>query len=55
VIEKELRALFAVMLAYVILHFVGLPNWQERWAALFYLVCGICAATLVKHQGRTTV
>jgi hypothetical protein len=54
-IEKELRALFAVMLAYVILHFVVLPNWQERWVALFYLVCGICAATLVKGQGRTTV
>jgi hypothetical protein len=55
VIEKELRALFAVMLAYVILHFVVLPDWQERWVALFYLVCGICAATLLKHQGRTTV
>lgn len=55
VIEKQLRALFAVMLAYAILHFVVLPNWQERWVALFYLVCGICAATLVKHQGRRTV
>ncbi len=54
-IEKELRALFAVMLAYAILHFVVLPNWQERWVALFYLVCGICAATVVKRQGRTTV
>jgi hypothetical protein len=55
VIEKELRALFAAMLAYGILHFVVLPNWQERWVALFYLACGICAATLVKHQERTTV
>ena len=55
VIEKELRALFAAMLAYVILHFVVMPNWQERWVALFYLACGICAATLVKHQERTTV
>jgi hypothetical protein len=55
VIEKQLRALFAVMLAYVILRFVVMPNWQERWVALFYLVCGICAATLVRHQGRTTV
>jgi hypothetical protein len=53
-IEKEMRALFAVMLAYVILHFVVLPNWQERWVALFYLVCGICAATAVKRQGRTS-
>ena len=55
VIEKELRALFAVMLAYVILHFVVLPNWQERWVALFYLVGGISAATLVNRRGRTTV
>ena len=52
-IEKELRVLFGVMLAYVILHFVVLPNWQERWVALFYLVCGIFAATVVKRQGRT--
>jgi hypothetical protein len=55
VIEKQLRALCAVMLADVILHFVVLPNWQEGWVALFYLACGICAATLVKHQERTTV
>ena len=46
---KELRALFGVTLAYVILHFVVLPNWQERWVALFYLVCGICAAATVQR------
>ena len=49
VIRKELRALFGVTLAYVLLHFVVLPNWQERWVALFYLVCGICAATTVRR------
>ena len=53
--EKELRALFGVALAYVILHFVILPNWQERWVALFYLVCGICAATAVRRERRTQV
>ena len=51
-IAKELRALFGVTLAYVILHFLVLPNWQERWVALFYLVCGICAAgTLQRARG----
>jgi len=46
-VAKELRALFAVTLSYVVLHFLVLPNWQERWVALFYIVCGICAATAV--------
>jgi len=53
--KKELRVLFGATLAYVILHFVVLPNWQERWVALFYLVCGICAATAMKREGRAHV
>lgn len=53
VIEKELRALFAVMLAYMILHFVVLPNWQERWLALSYLACGICSRRIMpKSRSR---
>jgi len=46
-VSSRLRALFGVTLAYVILHFLVLPNWQERWVAIFYLCCGICAALTV--------
>ena len=46
--ERRMRLLFGVALAYVCLHFVILPNWQERWVGVFYLCCGICAATTVE-------
>jgi hypothetical protein len=42
---KQMRVLFAVSLAYASLHFLVLPNWQERWFGLFYLSMGVCAAT----------
>jgi hypothetical protein len=34
-----------VTLASASLHFLVLPNWQERWCGLFYLFKGVCAAT----------
>jgi hypothetical protein len=37
------RSLFTVSLAYVVLHFVILPNWQERWVGVFYLSMGVCS------------
>jgi hypothetical protein len=43
------RGLFCVALAYILLHFLILPNWQERWAAVFYLSMLVCA---VSAQGR---
>jgi hypothetical protein len=46
-VSTRLRALFGVTLGYVILHFLVLPNWQERWVAIFYLCSGICAAATV--------
>jgi hypothetical protein len=46
------RNLFGVALAYVLLHFVILPNWQERWVAVFYLSMLVCA---VSAQGETDV
>jgi hypothetical protein len=52
VASTRMRALFGVTLAYVLLHFVILPNWQERWVAVFYLCCGICAATTVSKADR---
>ncbi len=45
VVSKRMRVLFLVALAYVVLHFLVLPNWQERWFGLFYLSMGVCAAT----------
>ena len=42
--SKRTRMLFAVSLAYLLLHFLILPNWQERWFGVFYLSMGVCAA-----------
>ncbi len=42
---KRLRAFAIVTLAYAFLHFVLLPNWQDRWFAVLYLACGILAAS----------
>ena len=47
IVTKRMRGLFYVTLAYVGLHFLVLPNWQERWFGLFYLSTGVCAATTV--------
>ena len=41
--SERARILFAVTLAYVILHFLVLPNWQERWVGVFYLSMTVCA------------
>lgn len=47
VVSRRMRVLFAVATAYVCIHFLILPNWQERWFGLFYLSMGVCAATSV--------
>jgi hypothetical protein len=41
---KRTRPFFAVTLGYVFLHFLILPNWQERWFGVFYLSMAVCAA-----------
>jgi hypothetical protein len=38
------RVLVGTTLAYVALHFLLLPNWQERWVVVFYLSAIVCAA-----------
>jgi hypothetical protein len=38
------RVLVATTLAYVALRFLVLPNWQERWVAVFYPSAMVCAA-----------
>lgn len=42
---RGLRRLLYVSLAYVGLHFIILPNWQERWVGVFYLCCGVGAVS----------
>ena len=41
---KRMRSVAAVTLFYVLLHFVVLPNWQERWFGVFYLSMIVAAA-----------
>ena len=41
---KRMKSVAAVAFAYVLLHFVVLPNWQERWFGVFYLAMGVVAA-----------
>jgi hypothetical protein len=52
IVLRRMRGLFAVTLAYVLLHFLVLPNWQERWFGVFYLSMAVCAATAVKAAER---
>jgi len=48
---KRMRSVAAVTLAYVLLHFLLLPNWQERWFGVFYLAMAVAAAeTLQMHK-----
>jgi hypothetical protein len=49
---RRMRTLFWVALAYVGLHFLILPNWQERWVGIFYLCCGVCAAATLSRAQR---
>ncbi len=40
-LSRKARPLIAVSTASVALHFIILPNWQERWFGVFYLSMGI--------------
>ncbi len=51
-VSRRMRVLFVVNLTYVVLHFVVLPNWQERWVGLFYLSMGICAAAMAGEVAK---
>ncbi len=48
--SSRLKSLFWIALAYASLHFLALPNWQERWFALFYL-CMACTAAASRRGG----
>ena len=49
---RQFMALFWVTLAYVALHYLILPNWQERWVVIFYLAAVVCAAMPRLHEER---
>jgi hypothetical protein len=42
-LNRRMLALYMVAVSYLCLHFILLPNWQERWFGLFYLTMGVCA------------
>ena len=46
------RTVLFVTSAYVALHFVILPNWQDRWFCLFYLTAGVAAVRAAAAQWR---
>jgi hypothetical protein len=46
--------LFAVTFAYITLHFIVLPNWQERWAGIFYLTMGVCVTIRLATAAQET-
>lgn len=50
---ERLRPLWIATMAYALLHFLVLPNWQERWFGVFYLSMGLATATLVGHRAAT--
>jgi hypothetical protein len=51
-VSKRTRVVFGVALSYVFLHFLALPNWEERWFGVFYVSMGVCAATAIATTQR---
>jgi len=51
-LRSRLWVIGAITTGYVMLHFIVLPNWDERWFSIFYLTMVVCAAT-VRMQGST--
>ncbi|MGB9071853.1 MAG: hypothetical protein WCC22_04220 [Terriglobales bacterium] len=47
---KQMRTVAVVTFAYVLLHFVVLPNWQERWFGVFYLTMAVAAAEALQAR-----
>jgi hypothetical protein len=51
---SRLRAVLAVTMAYAALHFIVLPNWEERWFGVFYATVGLATATLIAQKVQTS-
>ena len=54
IFNSRLRPVAAVAIAYVVLHFGVLPNWDERWFGVFYISMALCAATIDTALIRST-
>ena len=46
----SMRTIAAVTVSYSVLHFIILPNWQERWFGVFYLSMALATAVLVARK-----
>jgi hypothetical protein len=46
ILHSRLRVVAAVATAYVVLHFIVLPNWDERWFGVFYLSMALSAVAV---------
>ena len=49
----RIRAAAGVATSYVLLHFLVLPNWEERWFCVFYLTMGVAAVAAVQSAARS--
>jgi hypothetical protein len=52
-VSSRARQLLAVSAGYLALHFLLLPNWQERWFGVFYLSLGVTASILIWQKGSS--
>ena len=50
-VSSRARQLLTVTAGYLALHFLLLPNWQERWFGIFYLSVGVTASILISQRG----
>jgi hypothetical protein len=46
------RTVLFITSAYVAIHFVILPNWQDRWFCLFYVTAGVAAVRAAAAQWK---
>jgi len=51
---RRMRSVAVVAFAYVLLHFIALPNWQERWFGVFYLAMAVAAAETLQARASTS-
>jgi hypothetical protein len=49
-LNRRTAPLLAVVTAYVILHYLILPNWIDRWMGVFYVVTCMAAAINLKQR-----
>jgi hypothetical protein len=42
-LNRRHRALILVVTSYVVLHYITLPNWMDRWFGVFYLTLAVMA------------